>query len=44
MIAVRVGPDLQMAVVGAPSYFADHPPPQTPRELARHRCINYRSV
>jgi DNA-binding transcriptional LysR family regulator len=41
MIAVRVGPDLQMAVVGAPSYFADHPPPRTPRDLARHRCINY---
>jgi DNA-binding transcriptional LysR family regulator len=44
MVAVRVGADLQMAVVGAPSYFADHPPPRTPRELARHRCINYRSV
>jgi DNA-binding transcriptional LysR family regulator len=44
MIAVRVGPDLQMAIVGAPSYFADHPPPRTPRELARHRCINYRSL
>jgi DNA-binding transcriptional LysR family regulator len=44
MIAVRVGPDLQMAVVGAPSYFANHPPPRTPRELARHRCISYRSV
>jgi len=44
MIAVRVGPELQMVVVGAPSYFADHPPPRTPRELARHRCINYRSV
>jgi DNA-binding transcriptional LysR family regulator len=41
MIAVRVGPDLEMAVVGAPSYFADHPPPRTPRDLARHRCINY---
>jgi DNA-binding transcriptional LysR family regulator len=41
MIAVRVGPDLQMTVVGAPSYFADHPPPRTPRDLARHRCINY---
>src|ERR1700722_1773093 len=41
MIAVRVGPDLQMAVVGAPSYFADHPPPRTPRDLARHRCIPY---
>jgi DNA-binding transcriptional LysR family regulator len=42
MIAVRIGPDLRMVVVGAPSYFADHPPPRTPRELAQHRCINYR--
>jgi len=44
MIAVRVGPDLQMAVVGAPSYFASHPPPRTPRDLSRHRCINYRNL
>ena len=44
MIAVRIGPDIRMAVVGAPSYFADHKVPQTPRELAGHRCINYRHV
>jgi DNA-binding transcriptional LysR family regulator len=44
MIAVRIGPDIQMAVVGAPSYFANHPAPRTPRELAPHRCINYRQV
>jgi DNA-binding transcriptional LysR family regulator len=44
MIAVRIGPDIQMAVVGAPSYFADHPPPRTPRELSRHDCINYRLI
>jgi hypothetical protein len=25
MIAVRVGPDLRMAVVGSPDYFARHP-------------------
>src|SRR5439155_18431518 len=42
MIAVRIGPDIRMAVVGAPSYFADHKVPRTPRELAGHRCINYR--
>jgi DNA-binding transcriptional LysR family regulator len=42
MIAVRVGPDLRMVVVGAPSYFADHPKPMTPRDLTRHRCINLR--
>src|SRR6266566_1724267 len=44
MIAVRIGPDIRMAVVGAPSYFADHPVPRTPRELSGHRCINYRQV
>lgn len=42
MIAVRVGPDMQMAVVGAPAYFAAHPEPKTPRDLAGHHCINYR--
>jgi DNA-binding transcriptional LysR family regulator len=44
MIAIRIGPDIPMAVVGAPSYFADHPAPRTPRELSGHRCINYRHV
>jgi len=44
MIAVRIGPDIRMAVVGAPSYFADHPVPRTPRELSGHRCINYRHI
>jgi DNA-binding transcriptional LysR family regulator len=44
MIAIRIGPDIRMAVVGAPSYFADHPAPRTPRELSGHRCINYRHV
>ena len=44
MIAVRIGPDIRMAVVGAPAYFANHPLPKTPRELAGHRCINYRLV
>ncbi|HYS07655.1 MAG TPA: LysR substrate-binding domain-containing protein [Myxococcales bacterium] len=44
MIAVRIGPDIRMAVVGASSYFANHPVPRTPRELSSHRCINYRQV
>ncbi|WP_314963480.1 LysR family transcriptional regulator [Bradyrhizobium cosmicum] len=44
MIAVRIGPDIRISVVGAPSYFADHPVPRTPRDLAGHRCINYRYV
>lgn len=42
MIAVRIGPDLRMAVVGAPAYFADHSIPQTPQELVDHDCINLR--
>lgn len=42
MIAVRIGPDLRMAVVGAPSYFTDHPAPKTPHDLTQHTCINLR--
>jgi DNA-binding transcriptional LysR family regulator len=42
MIAVRISPDLRMAAVAAPSYFADHPPPETPHDLSDHRCINLR--
>jgi len=42
MVAVRIGPNLRMAVVGAPSYFAAHPEPKSPRELVSHRCINFR--
>jgi DNA-binding transcriptional LysR family regulator len=42
MVAVRIGPDLRMAVVGAPSYFAGHAPPKTPYDLADHDCINLR--
>ena len=42
MVAVRIGPDLRMAVVAAPSYLAARPPPRTPQDLAEHRCINLR--
>jgi len=42
MIAVRLGPDLRAAVVGAPSYFAQRGKPKHPRELTAHECINYR--
>lgn len=42
MVAVRIGPDLRMAVVGAPSYFATRPRPKTPQDLAAHNCINLR--
>lgn len=42
MVAVRVGPDLRTVVVGTPDYFARHPMPRTPDDLASHRCVNYR--
>jgi DNA-binding transcriptional LysR family regulator len=42
MIAVRIAPDLRMAVVGTPAYFAKRPPPHTPHELTGHDCINLR--
>ena len=42
MVAVRVGPDIRMAVVGAPAYFKNHPIPKTPQDLAAHNCISIR--
>lgn len=42
MIAVRIGPELRMAVVGSPAYFERFPPPSTPQDLAAHNCINSR--
>jgi DNA-binding transcriptional LysR family regulator len=42
MVAVRIGPDVRMAAVGAPSYFARHPEPTTPHDLTAHACINLR--
>ncbi|MBD8871799.1 LysR family transcriptional regulator [Rhodanobacter sp. DHB23] len=42
MIAVRIGPEIRMAVVGSPGYFARHPRPGSPRDLVRHNCITIR--
>jgi DNA-binding transcriptional LysR family regulator len=42
MIAVRIGPEMRMAVVGAPSYFENHPHPDVPQDLTAHNCINMR--
>jgi DNA-binding transcriptional LysR family regulator len=42
MVAVRIGPDLRMAVVGAPSYFDGRPKPKRPQDLTAHSCINLR--
>jgi len=42
MIAVRIGPDLRMAAVASPAYFAGRAPPATPHDVASHNCINLR--
>jgi DNA-binding transcriptional LysR family regulator len=42
MIAVRIGPDFHMAVVGSPSYFERRPRPKAPDDLTAHSCINLR--
>ena len=42
MIAVRIGPDARMAVVGAPSYFKGRAEPKKPQDLIGHNCINLR--
>ncbi len=42
MIAVRIGPDMRMAVVGAPSYFRKRTEPKRPQDLIGHNCINLR--
>ncbi|MDU5452483.1 LysR family transcriptional regulator [Pseudescherichia vulneris] len=42
MVAVRIGPDWRMLVVGSPDYFARHGRPDTPHDLQHHCCINIR--
>jgi DNA-binding transcriptional LysR family regulator len=42
MIALRIGPDMRMAVVGSPAYFARHAKPVIPDDLTAHNCINLR--
>ena len=42
MIAVPIGPDMRMAVVGSPAYLAGAPKPKFPQDLTEHRCINLR--
>jgi DNA-binding transcriptional LysR family regulator len=41
MIAVPVTGDIRMTVVGSPAYFAKHPKPRHPRDLAEHECLNW---
>jgi DNA-binding transcriptional LysR family regulator len=42
MIAVRVSADQRAAIVGSPTYFSAHPKPKSPRDLTKHRCLNFR--
>lgn len=42
MIAVRIAPDMRMAIVGAPSYLEKHTSPLKPEDLHQHNCINLR--
>ncbi|MBY5928455.1 MULTISPECIES: LysR family transcriptional regulator [Halomonas] len=42
MIATRIGPDMRMLAVAAPSYFQRYPVPLTPHELTQHNCISIR--
>ncbi|MFV0576543.1 MAG: LysR family transcriptional regulator [Vibrio sp.] len=42
MVAVKIGPQLRMAVVAAPSYFERNPIPEHPNDLLKHTCVNLR--
>jgi DNA-binding transcriptional LysR family regulator len=42
MIAVRIAPDMRMAVVGSPDYLARCPAPRAPKDLTDHDCIGMR--
>jgi DNA-binding transcriptional LysR family regulator len=43
MITVPASAPQRLLVLGAPSYFATHPEPAHPRDLAAHTCINWRT-
>jgi DNA-binding transcriptional LysR family regulator len=42
MIAVRVGPDVRLAIVGSPGYISQHPIIRQPKDLLDHNCITLR--
>jgi DNA-binding transcriptional LysR family regulator len=42
MVAVRIGPDRRMVIVGAPAYFERAPRPRKPEDLMQHNCVALR--
>jgi DNA-binding transcriptional LysR family regulator len=42
MVAVRISPDIRMAVVASQDYFKKRPAPRSPHDLTMHNCINIR--
>ena len=42
MVAVRLSPDLRLALVGSPEYFRTRKPPKAPQDLKDHSCIGFR--
>jgi DNA-binding transcriptional LysR family regulator len=44
MVAIPIGPDLRMAIIGSPEYFSRFPKPEAPQDLSAHRCINLRML
>lgn len=42
MVAVRIGPEMRMAVVASPAYFERYPIPEAPQDLTEHNCIGSR--
>jgi DNA-binding transcriptional LysR family regulator len=42
MVAVRLSPDLRLALVGSPEYFRTRRPPTAPKDLKDHSCIGFR--
>ena len=44
MVALRITPPVQAVIVAAPDYLARCPAPQSPQDLAGHRCIGFRQL
>ncbi|NYT73776.1 LysR family transcriptional regulator [Halomonas sp. QX-2] len=42
MIAIPLGPDMRLVVVGSPDYFKRYSEPETPYDLTNHACVDIR--